>query len=166
MEKRYEVTDEKENIAEYTRLTEKFNGLANMCKEGTALTAENVGNCFFRDNGTFQLVIPNEGNTPEHGEFFINSIKGHKYYSYSDASTHTYHVLNGNGVFIIDGENVPLTKGKRIDIFKGAVYTYVGNMLLVEEMTPNYVPEWEHEVEEVDYSTIDEIIGKPEGISK
>ena len=147
-------------------LIAKYNDLIEECKKGN-ITQDKINemgkNMFFADNETFQLMIPNVGNTPEHGEFFINSIKGHYCYSYSDTSTHTYHILEGNGIFIIDGKEMPVKPGDTITIEPPKEYTYIGRMILVEEMEPNFVAEYEHEVRKVDYDSMNI---KAEGISK
>ena len=145
-------------------MEEKYHNLIEMCKNGIALTQDNVGDdMIFVDRGSFHLIIPKEGNTDEHGDFFINSIKGHYCYSYSDVSIHTYHILDGNGVFIIDDERKNVKKGDTIIIEPKTVYTYICNMLLIEEMEPNFKEEYEHEVGLVDYSKINE---KIKGTSK
>ena len=147
-------------------LTTKYNDLIKECKKGR-ITKEKLvemgKDMFFDDNGAFQLMIPNVGNTPERGEFFINAIKGHYCYSHSTASTHTYHVLEGTGVFIIDGEENPVKPGDTITIEPPKEFTYMGRMLLVEVMEPNFVQGNEIEGEKVDYDSIEE---KAEGISK
>ena len=160
------MIDVKYNEEKRKELMVKYNDLVEECKNGRT-TEDKIHeideNMFFADNGTFQLMIPNEGNSPEHGEFFINAIKGHYCYSYSDTSIHTYHVLEGNGIFIINGEEIPVKPGATIEIKPPKEFTYIGRMLLVEEMEPNYVEEHEHEVRKVDYDSINK---EAEGISK
>lgn len=72
-----------------------------MHKVGLPITNENVGEgMFVVDRGSFKLIIPSD-NTEEKGEFFVQSIQGHDNYTYNTESTHVYHVLDGNGKFIV-----------------------------------------------------------------
>ena len=122
-----------------------------MCKNGTAITKENVGDgMFLVDRGTFQLVIPSD-NTDSHGNFFVYSIKGHDCYSYNSESTHIYHIIDGNGKFIIDEETIEVTSGDTIIIEPNKVFTYEGNMIITFEMTPNFKEENDHFVKTVNY---------------
>ena len=135
----------------------RINELMEICKKDNLLTKNTAGDdMVFIDNGTFQLLIPKNGNTPEHGEFFINSLEGHYCFSYSDVSTHTYHVLDGDGTFIVGDEQIPVKSGATVTIKPNTVYTYMGKMLLIEEMEPNFIPECEHEIGMIDYSKEDE----------
>ena len=132
---------------------EKFNNLISMCKNGIDLTSENVGkNMFLVDRETFKLVIPND-NTNEHGDFFVQSIKGHDCYSYNSESKHIYHIIDGEGVFIIDNEIIEVHSGDTVTIEPNKVFTYKGNMIITFEMTPNFKEENDHFVCKVDYST-------------
>lgn len=131
-------------------MEEKFKYLIEMCKNGIALTNENVGDgMFLVDRGTFQLIIPSD-NTDDHGYFFINSIKGHDSYSYNEG-TLIYHILDGEGKFIIEDDTVLVKKGDIITIEPNKVFTYMGNMLLILEMLPNFNEETDHFVRYVDY---------------
>ena len=132
-------------------MKEKFINLINMCKNGIALTHENVGDgMFLVDRGTFQLVIPSD-NTDSYGIFFVYSIKGHDCYSYNSESTHIYHIIDGMGKFIIDGETIEVKSGDEIIIEPNKVFTYLGNMIITFEMTPNFKQENDHFVKKVDY---------------
>lgn len=132
-------------------MKEKFINLINMCKNGIAITQENVGEgMFLVDRGTFQLVIPSD-NTDSHGNFFVYSIKGHDCYSYNSESTHIYHIIDGSGKFIIDEEIIEVKTGDTITIEPNKVFTYEGNMIITFEMTPNFKEENDHFVKIVDY---------------
>lgn len=132
-------------------MEEKFKDLIELCKNGIALTNENVGEGrVLVDRKTFQLVIPLD-NTEEYGIFFVNSIKGHDCYSYNSESTHIYHVIDGTGEFIIDGENIEVKPGDAVTIEPNKTFTYKGNMIIIFEMTPNFKEENDHFVKEVDY---------------
>lgn len=133
-------------------MREKFINLINMCKNGIAITKENVGEgMFLVDRGTFQLVIPSD-NTDSHGNFFVYSVKGHDCYSYNSESTHIYHIIDGNGKFIIDEETIEVKSGDTIIIEPNKVFTYEGNMIITFEMTPNFKEENDHFVKTVDYN--------------
>ena len=129
----------------------KFKNLIDMCKEGVAITNENVGEeMILVDRGSFQLVIPSD-NTESHGDFFVYSIDGHDCYSYNSESTHIYHIIDGTGKFIIDDRTIDVKKGDTIVIEPNKVFTYMGNMIITFEMTPNFKEENDHFVKKVDY---------------
>ena len=131
-------------------MEEKFRNLIEMCKNGVTLTNENVGEgMFLVDRGTFQLTIPSD-NKDDHGYFFINSIKGHDSYSYNEG-TLIYHILDGDGKFIIEDNIVLVKKGDVITIEPNKVFTYMGKMLLILEMLPNFNEKTDHFVRYVDY---------------
>ena len=133
-------------------MEEKFTNLINMCRNRIPLTSDNVGNgMFLVDRGTFQLIIPND-NTDDHGNFFVNSIQGHDCYSYNSESTHIYHIVDGNGKFIIDDESIDVKEGDTITIEPNKIFTYMGNMLLTFEMIPNFKEENDHFVKKVNYN--------------
>lgn len=132
-------------------MEERFINLINMCKNGIAITKENVGEgMFLVDRGTFQLVIPSD-NTDSRGNFFVYSVKGHDCYSYNSESTHIYHIIDGSGKFIIDEKTIEVKPGDRITIEPNKVFTYEGNMIMTFEMTPNFKEENDHFVKTVDY---------------
>ena len=132
-------------------MTNKFGNLIAMCKVGLPITEENVGEgMLLIDRGTFQLVIPSD-NTEEHGDFFVHSIEGHDCYSYNSESTHVYHVLDGTGKFIVDDQEVEVQPGDTITIEPNKVFTYMGEMILTFEMTPNFKDENDHFVKPVNY---------------
>lgn len=131
-------------------MEKKFGNLIEMCKNGITLTNENVGDgMFLVDRGTFQLIIPSD-NKDDHGYFFINSIKGHDSYSYNEG-TLIYHILDGDGKFIIEDNIVPVKRGDVITIEPNKVFTYMGRMLLILEMLPNFNEKTDHFVRYVDY---------------
>lgn len=134
-------------------MDDKFKKLVSMCKEGIPLTADNIGDgLFLVDRGTFQLVISKD-NTDSHGDYFVYSIDGHDCYSYNSVSTHTYHIIDGVGEFIIDDEVIAVKTGDSIVVEPNKVFTYKGNMILTFEMTPNFKEENDHFVNLVDYSS-------------
>lgn len=129
----------------------KFEELIKRYKKGENFTAENVGEDFILINKDgFDLVIPKD-NQDEHGYFLVNSIQGHDCYSYNSVSTHIYHILEGEGLFIIEEEQIPVKKGDSITIDPGKVFYYSGTMLMMFEMLPNFKPENDHMVKRVSY---------------
>ena len=129
----------------------KFDSLINLCKNGIPLTNENVGdNMLLIDRDTFQLVIP-DSNTDEYGEYFVNSIKGHDCYSYNSESKHIYHIIDGEGKFVIDNKSVSVYPGDTITIETNEVFTYMGKMIMTFEMIPNFKEENNHFVSKVEY---------------
>ena len=132
-------------------MKEKFEQLINLCKNGIKLNSENVGDgMFLVDRGTFQLVIPSN-NTEEHGDFFVYSELGHDCYSKNIKSKHIYHVIDGSGKFIINGEEKEVTAGDTVVIEPNTEFTYQGNMILTFEMEPNFKEENEIKGEPVLY---------------
>ena len=130
----------------------KFDRLIEMCENGVALNEANVGDdMIFINRGSFQLIIPKEGNTDDHGDFFVYSINGHDCYSYNSESTHVYRIIDGNGIFIIDNETIDVKPGDVVTIEPNKVFTYMGNMILTFEMMPNFKDENDHFVEKVEY---------------
>lgn len=145
--RRIEIKNEPENPEDKA----KYDRLFDMCKKSIPLTQENVGNGMtIVDRGTFQLIIPSD-NTDEHGNFFINSIKGHDCYSYDSKSTHVYRVLDGEGEFIIENKSFFVKTGDVITIQPNTIFAYKGKMLLILEMTPNFKEENNHFVKKVNY---------------
>lgn len=133
----------------------KFDKLIKMCQDGIALNENNVGDdMIFINRGSFQLIIPKEGNTDDHGDFFVYSINGHDCYSYNSESTHKYHVINGYGKFIIDNETIEVKPGDVITIEPNKVFTYMGNMILTFEMMPNFKEENDHFVKKIEYDSV------------
>ena len=136
-------------------MAEKFERLIKMCRKGIPLKEDNVGEgMFLVDRGTFQLVIPLD-NSENHGDFFVHSTLGHDCYSYNRVSTHTYHIIDGSGTFIIEKDEtetrIETEKGSTITIEPGTIFTYIGNMIMTFEMEPNYKVENDIRVKEVNY---------------
>ena len=133
-------------------MNDKFTKLIELCKNNIPLTQENVGEgMFLVDRGSFQLVIPNN-NTDEHGDFFVYSIEGHDCYSKNIESKHTYHIIDGSGKFIVNGEEKAVNPGDTVVIEPDTEFTYQGNMILTFEMEPNFKEENEVKGETIDYS--------------
>ena len=133
-------------------MKDKFTNLINTCEIGIILTQENVGEgMVLVDRGSFLLVIPSD-NTDEHGYFFINLIQGHDCYSYDSKSTLIYHILSGDGEFIIDGKSNLVKSGDSITIEHNTEFVYFGKMLLILEMIPNFKEENVHCVKKVNYN--------------
>ena len=133
-------------------MNDKFTKLIELCKNNIPLTQENVGEgMFLVYRGSFQLVIPNN-NTDEHGDFFVYSIEGHDCYSKNIESKHTYHIIDGSGKFIVNGEEKAVNPGDTVVIEPDTEFTYQGNMILTFEMEPNFKEENEVKGETIDYS--------------
>ena len=129
----------------------KFEELIKRYKKGEIFTAEDIGEDFiFINKDGFDLVIPKD-NKDEHGYFLVNSIQGHDSYSYNSVSTHIYHVLEGEGTFIVEDKQIPVKKGDSITIDPGKVFYYSGIMLMTFEMLPNFKEENNHIVKSVSY---------------
>lgn len=132
-------------------MLEKFTKLIDICKNGIPLTTNNIGEGMtLVDRGTFQLVIPSD-NTDEYGEFFIHSIKGHDCYSYNSESEDIYNIIDGEGKFIIEDQVLKVHPGDTIKIEPNQVFTYIGNMIMILEMIPNFKEENDHFVSKVKF---------------
>ena len=120
----------------------KFEKLTKLCELGAELNQELVGNdMIFIDRGTFQLIIPKEGNTPDHGDFFVRSKQGHDCWSKNTASTHVYHIISGKGKFLFSDTNeaTEVKPGcEDVVIEPNREFTYVGDMVMSFTMEPNY----------------------------
>ena len=102
------------------------------------------------DRNTFKLIIPKD-NTETHGDFFVQSTKGHDCVSYNSLSKHIYHIIDGEGVFIINDTEIPVKPGDIIPIEPNQRFTYMGKMIMTFEMIPNFKAEHDHFVEYVNY---------------
>ena len=130
-----------------------FNNLIAMYKSGQTVTQDNVGvNMILVNKNGFDLIIPTT-NKDDHGYFLVNSMHGHDCYSYNSESTHIYHVLDGEGEFVVDGETVSVNEGDVVTIDPNKVFYYKGKMIMMFEMIPNFKEENNHVVEEVSYDT-------------
>ena len=131
----------------------KFDKLIEMCKNGVELNQEVVGpDYIFINRGTFQLIIPKD-NPYECGEYFVYASKGHDCFSYNSLSTHVYHVINGTGVFIIDGVEYEAKPEDTFLINPNTVFTYKGNMILTFEMYPSFQEGTDHQLESANYES-------------
>lgn len=129
----------------------KFERLIEMYNNGETFSNENVGeNMILVNRDGFDLVIPKD-NKDDHGYFLVNSIQGHDCYSYNSESTHIYHILDGEGYFIIDDQRFKVKAGDSITIEPNQVFYYCGKMLMSFEMTPNFKDENDHIVKAVTY---------------
>ena len=96
------------------------------------------------------LLIPQDNNS-DLGYFFIDSFKGHDFYSYDKESTSTYFILDGTGIFEIDGVESPVSTGDIITVPNKHIFYYSGKMKMIERMTPNFKEDNVVVVEEVFY---------------
>ena len=131
---------------------ERFNKLINLYHKGESYTKDNIGeNMILINREGFDLIIPKD-NKEEHGYFLVDSIHGHDCYSYNSVSTHIYHILEGEGEFVINDETIPVKKGDIVKIEPNKVFYYRGKMLMIFEMLPNFKEENDHIVQTVSYN--------------
>ncbi len=90
-----------------------------------------------KKNGEF-LAIPQNGNTPQKGIFYIDSFYGQDCFSYDKKSTSTYWILAGKGEFTIAGIKRKVKAGDKVVIPNNTIFYYCGDMQLVEKMEPNF----------------------------
>ena len=133
------------------KMKEKFEELIKLCESGQAITKENVGENILADKKGFQLIIPTD-NKKTHGYFLVVSEQGHDCYTHDDVSTHIYHILKGEGEFIVDGERFPVKEGETpVIIPPKKTFYYSGKMLMILEMLPNFEQENSHVDKFVEY---------------
>ncbi len=83
------------------------------------------------------LIIPS-GNTDKKGYFFIDCQYGQEAYTYDKESTSTYWILEGSGVFEVDGKRFEVNAGDVVTVPKNTTFYYSGQMKMIERMVPNY----------------------------
>ena len=134
----------------------KFDKLIELCKQNIPLSQEIVGDdMIFIDRGSFQLIIPKDGNTDEHGDFFVCSKEGHDCLSKNIESTHVYNVIDGEGTFIVDGKDINVNQGSSIVIPPNTPFTYKGKMIMTFTMEPNFKEENDVFIEKITYNKED-----------
>lgn len=89
----------------------------------------------------FDLYIPTDCNNDDRGYFFVDSKNGHDCYAYDKESVHSYYILDGSGVFTINGEEIMVKMGATIVIPPYATFYYVGSMKMLEKIEPNFKDE-------------------------
>lgn len=89
----------------------------------------------------FDLYIPVACNNDKTGYFFINSTKGHDCHGYDKESFHSYYVLEGDGKFTINGNEIIAVKGSTVVIPPFATFYYEGSMKMILKMEPNFKEE-------------------------
>lgn len=148
---RYQAYMKNKDDKEWRRSMRKnLEELVHKYRRGKELTQESVGKNVFVPREGFNLIIP-EGNKEEHGYFLVDSKQGHDCYSYNTKSKHIYHILDGEGEFIIAGKPKKVLKGDVITIEPGQEFYYSGTMLMMLEMTPNFKEENEKVTQRVSY---------------
>lgn len=86
------------------------------------------------------LIIPNN-NEDSLGVFIVESSQGNNCYAHNIVSTQTYYVIDGSGTFIIDGKEIPASIGTIVKVAPNSISYYIGNMILVETLEPNFKEE-------------------------
>lgn len=76
--------------------------------------------------------------------------KGHMQEWYSDVSTYQWFIVDGNGVYVINGEKHPVSKGDLVVVPPKQSMYYYGNMRMVLVTTPAYEETHEHEIRLID----------------
>ncbi|MDY6771084.1 MAG: cupin domain-containing protein [Candidatus Nanohaloarchaea archaeon] len=66
----------------------------------------------------------------------VDVTRGHDTYIVSREITHIYRVLDGRGVFTIDGDDQRVEAGDTVEVPPGVEYTYSGSMELLLIMQP------------------------------
>lgn len=68
--------------------------------------------------------------------YIIDVHKGHDTYIVSKECTHIYYVIEGEGIFDIDGQTFCINKGMLIEVPQKVEYTYTGKMKLLLTLNP------------------------------
>ena len=128
-----------------------FKDLIDLYYKEEKYTKTNVGkNRILVNRDGCNLIIPND-NKEEHGIYLIESIQGHDCYSYNNLSTHIYHIIEGEGEFIVEDKAFPVYKGNSIKINPNEIFYYSGKMLMILEMFPDFNEEHNFIVKKVIY---------------
>lgn len=67
--------------------------------------------------------------------------KGHEKYAINKVSTHIYYVLDGEGIFCINGVKYNVQKEDVIEVPPNTEFVFAGKMKLLLINTPDYKPE-------------------------
>lgn len=81
--------------------------------------------------------------------------KGHMQEWYSDVSTYQWFIVEGAGVYVIDGSKYEVTQGDLVVVPPKHKMYYYGKMKMVLVTTPKYSEANEHEVRLIDESELD-----------
>ncbi len=87
-------------------------------------------------------IYPNMGDC---GLVTVDTETGHNQEFYDVESTFNYIVLEGNGQFFLDDEEVPVQKGDFVSIAPKTRIYYKGKMKLILVINPTWKPENEVE---------------------
>ena len=68
--------------------------------------------------------------------YFVDVKQGHDTYILSKKCTHIYYVIEGEGVFDIDGSKYEVKTGMLVEVPPNVEYTYSGEMKLLLIMNP------------------------------
>ncbi|MDR3125556.1 MAG: cupin domain-containing protein [Candidatus Nomurabacteria bacterium] len=71
---------------------------------------------------------------------------GHLQEWYSDKSTQTWYIIEGEGVFVLDGEKFKVGAGDLVAVPPKVKKYYYGKMKMVLVTSPGYDPDDEHKV--------------------
>ena len=131
---------------------DKFKDLIDLYYKKEDYTETNVGkNRILVKRDGCNLIIPND-NKEEHGFYLVESVQGHDCYSYNSISTHIYHIIEGEGDFVIEGHTLHIYKGESIQINPNEVFYYSGAMLMILEMLPDFKDENNFIVKRITYN--------------
>lgn len=145
---------------ENSTLKEVIKSFGNISERWASLLKNNL--LKIEKNG-FTLFIPGK-NTDDYGCFLVNSIYGHDCIAYDSRSTHSYYILEGNGIFEINGNEMNVSAGDIIHIKPNEIFYYKGNMKMIEEIIPNFEAKHFHILEEVNYDSFTESSSKKQSI--
>lgn len=124
-------------LMDFYELMEPLRGTAEFQKFYGKLTLPMEDNTMFIEKRGETLIIP-AGNTEKKGYFFIDSTYGQEAYTYDKKSTSTYFILDGEGVFELDGKRFAVKAGDVVTVPKNTVFYYSGKMKMIERMVPNF----------------------------
>lgn len=88
----------------------------------------------FEQKGLKGYAYPMENGNME--AYVVDVATGHDTFIVSRKCVHVYSVLQGNGIFTIDGTTYPVNEGDLIEVLPGFEYTYSGTMRLLLLMNP------------------------------
>lgn len=102
------------------------------------------GNYSFEKVGIKGKIFPIESVTASTEFVIIETESGHETVIRENGCDFSYYILEGSGVFTIEGENYPCAKSDLVVVPRGKMFTYKGTL----KMLLNVTPPWREEQEE------------------
>lgn len=102
----------------------------------------------FERGGVSGTIFPTKELTNKTQFLIIETQGGHQTTIIEKECVFCYYILNGNGHFLIDGNEEICKAGDLVIIPSGKPFKYAGNLRMLLNVTPPFKPEQEKVVEE------------------